>query len=421
MLDIKAILEDPENANRRLKRRHADASFDELIAVAQSRRDTLSRFEQLRHQQKELSSAFGKGADPDQRETARAQLKDLSTQVKELDHKTKELTSKLEELLLDFPNLVNDSVPDGQNEDDNRLVRSWGEPRPSVGLSTHQDIGERCGILDFEAASRVSGSRFALYRGLGARLERSLWSFMLNLHTEEHGYQELLPPFLVTRQSMTGTGQLPKFEEDAFRAESDDLFLIPTAEVPVTNVHRGQILDPEDVPTSYAAFSACFRREAGSYGRDTQGLTRLHQFQKVELVKFVAPENSEDAHEELTSHAEKVLQVLGLPYRVMELCAGDIGFSAQKCYDLEVWLPGQNCWREISSCSNFGDFQARRANIRYRPEEGAKPRFVHTINGSGLAVGRTIMALLEHYQRPDGGVDLPRCLWPYMGAQSIEP
>ena len=421
MLDIKAILEDPESANRRLKRRQSDASFDELIELANRRRDTLSQFEQLRHQQKELSSAFGKGGDPEQRDTARAQLKELSAQVKGLDQETKELSTQLEDLLLQFPNLVHDDIPDGRDESDNRLVRSWGDPRPSVGLSTHQELGEQLNILDFEAAARVSGSRFALYRGLGARLERSLWNFMLNLHTEEHGYQELLPPFLVTRQSMTGTGQLPKFEEDSFRAESDDLFLIPTAEVPVTNVHRGQIMDVENLPTSYAAFSACFRREAGSYGRDTQGLTRLHQFQKVELVKFVAPETSEAAHEELTGHAEKVLQLLGLPYRVMELCTGDIGFSAQRCYDLEVWLPGQNCWREISSCSNFGDFQARRANIRYRPEEGAKPRFVHTINGSGLAVGRTIMALLEHYQRPDGGIDLPRCLWPYMGVQSIEP
>ena len=421
MLDLKAILNDPDTANRRLKRRQPDSSFDDLVGLANRRRETLSQFETLRHQQKELSAAFGKGSDPDARDQARAQLKELSARVKGLEQQTKDHTAELEEMLLDFPNLVDDNVPDGRTEDDNRLVRSWGDPRPSIGTKTHQDLGESLGILDFEAASRVSGSRFALYRGLGARLERSLWNFMLNLHTEEHGYQELLPPFLVTRQSMTGTGQLPKFEEDAFRAESADLFLIPTAEVPVTNIYRGQILDMSQVPASYAAFSACFRREAGSYGRDTQGLTRLHQFQKVELVKFVEPETSEQAHQELTGHAEKVLQLLGLPYRVMELCAGDIGFSAQRCYDLEVWLPGQNCWREISSCSNFGDFQARRANIRYRPEDGAKPRYVHTLNGSGLAVGRTIMALLEHYQREDGGVDLPRCLWPYMGVQSIEP
>jgi seryl-tRNA synthetase len=421
MLDIKAILDDPASADRRVKRRHSDASFDELIALAQKRRDTLSRFEQLRHQQKELSSAFGKGSDPEAKETARLQLRELSAKVKELDHQTKDLATQLEGMLLECPNLVDDRVPDGRTEDDNRLARAWGEPLSSEGMATHQELGERLGILDFEGAARVSGSRFALYRGLGARLERSLWSFMLNLHTEEHGYHELLPPFLVTRQSMTGTGQLPKFEEDAFRAESDDLFLIPTAEVPVTNVHRGQIMDASDLPTSYAAFSACFRREAGSYGRDTQGLTRLHQFQKVELVKFVTPESSDEAHEALTGHAEKVLKLLGLPYRVMELCAGDIGFSAKRCYDLEVWLPGQDCWREISSCSNFGDFQARRANIRYRPEDGGKLRFVHTINGSGLAVGRTIMALLEHYQRPDGGVDLPECLWSYMGVKSIEP
>jgi seryl-tRNA synthetase len=424
MHNLKDILADPMEADRRVKRRAPDASFDEVLALAEERRKSISEHDELRAKQKSLSAtAFGrKDMASDEQAAARAELKTLSQRVKELDSRAKACDLEVQERLLHIPNLVDDCVPDGYTEESNVVVRSWGEPREmAFEAKTHDKLGVDLGILDFEAASRLSGARFALYRGLGARLERALWNFMLDLHVQEHGYEEVLTPFLVNRDSMTGTGQLPKFQEDAFHVESDDLFLIPTAEVPVTNIHRGAILSVEDLPIKYVAFSACFRREAGSYGKDTHGLTRLHQFQKVELVQFTTPEESSDRHEALTGQAEVVLQRLGLPYRVSELCAGDIGFSAARCYDLEVWLPGQNHWREISSCSNFRDFQARRAGIRYRPEAGAKPRFVHTLNGSGLAVGRTIMAILEHYQREDGGIDLPGVLWPYMGTKSIEP
>ena len=280
-------------------------------------------------------------------------------------------------------------------------------------------LGEKLGILDFEAAARLSGSGFALYRGLGARLERSLQSFMLDLHTEQHGYTEVLTPFIVRRDAMMGTGQLPKFGDDAYRIEPDDLFLIPTAEVPVTNMWREQILDASQVPARFCAFSPCFRREAGSYGRDVKGLTRVHQFQKVELVHFATPEGSQEAHEQLVSHAENVLKALGLAYRVVDLCGGDLGFGASRCYDIEVWLPVQKRWREISSCSNFLDFQARRADIRYRPGPGEKPRYVHTLNGSGLAIGRTVMAILEVYQNADGTVTVPEALRPYMRTDVI--
>ena len=423
MLDLKRILADPADANRRLQARNPEASFDEVVSLANARREAIQAYDQKRTQQKTLSAAFGRGGgDPEEMAAKRAELKVLSAEVKALDAKSRELEAAVQAELLLFPNFLDDRVPEGRSDADNKLVRSWGEVTPpAFEARTHHDLGAALGILDFESAGKVSGARFAIYRGLGARMERALWNFMLDLHTREHGYEEILPPFLVRREAMIGTSQLPKFEEDAFLCTADDLFLIPTAEVPVTNMHRQEVLSADALPLKYCAFTACFRREAGSYGRDTAGLTRLHQFQKVELVQFATPENSEAAHEALTGHAEKVLQLLGLPYRVMELCSGDVGFGAARCYDLEVWLSGQSCWREISSCSNFHDFQARRAGIRYRPEAGAKPRFVHTLNGSGLAVGRTIMAIMEHYQREDGGIDLPEALWPYMGVKSIEP
>ena len=427
MHDIKKILADVAAANAALARRGGGQSFDAVAALAQERRAATREFNDLRAKQKELSKAFGKrrgGDDAGQTDaaTARAQLKELSGQVKALEARMKELDEAVDRALLELPNLPAPQVPDGQSEADNPVVRTWGTPRAlDFEPLEHQVLGERLGILDFPAAARVSGAGFAVMKGAGARLERALAAFMLDLHTERAGYEEVLPPLLVTREAMTGTGQLPKFEDDAF-ATTDDLFLIPTAEVPVTNLHRGQLLDEADLPVRYAAYSSCFRREKGSYGRETKGLTRLHQFQKVELVKLTTPERSEAEHEALTRDAEAVLQALGLPYRVVELCAADLGFSARRCYDLEVWLAGQKMWREISSCSNFGDFQARRAGLRYRPAgPKAKPRYVHTINGSGLAVGRTVMALLEYYQRPDGGVDLPEALWPYMGRKSIEP
>ncbi|MDP2689539.1 MAG: serine--tRNA ligase, partial [Deltaproteobacteria bacterium] len=301
-------------------------------------------------------------------------------------------------------------------ETENLVVRTWGEPRefPFNPLE-HTEIGERLGIIDFERAGKLSGARFSLLKGAGARLERALINFMLDLHTARHGYTEVLPPFMVKREGFVGTGQLPKFEEDLFKIEGWEHFLVPTAEVPVTNIHREEILDEEALPIRYTAYTPCFRKEAGSYGKDVKGLIRLHQFNKVELVKFSSPDTSYDELEKLTNNAEEVLKKLDLPYRVVTLCTGDMGFSSAKTYDIEVWLPGQGKYREISSCSNFEDFQARRANIRYRPKEGGKPRFVHTLNGSGLAVGRTLVAILENYQNGDGSVTVPEALRPYMG------
>ena len=318
--------------------------------------------------------------------------------------------------LLTVPNLPAADVPVGRSEEDNVVVRTWGEPQsyPFVP-KPHWEIGEALGILDFERGAKLTGARFTLYRGAGARLERALINFMLDLHTEKHNYVEMLPPFMVNRESMTGTGQLPKFEDDLFRIEGMDYFLIPTAEVPVTNIHRGEILKGADLPVCYTAYTPCFRKEAGSYGKDTRGLIRQHQFNKVELVKFVRPADSYNELEKLVADAEEVLQLLELPYRTMKLCTGDIGFSAAMTYDLEVWLPGQNTYREISSCSNFEDFQARRASIRFREDEKSKPEFVHTLNGSGLAVGRTLVAILENYQQEDGTVMIPSALRPYMG------
>lgn len=421
MLDIKRITADPEAAEAALQRRGSHLSISHLIELAEERRAAVTRFNDLRHEQKTLSSGFSdKSLSPEARAELRGRMGALSGEVKALETRTKELDRSLEQALLELPNIPDPAAPDGGGEDDNVQVRIWGDkPTYDFELKEHDVLGEALGILDFEASRKISGARFWLYRGLGARLERALAAFMLDLHTDQHGYEEVLTPFLVNRDSMIGTGQLPKFEEEAFRAEADDLFLIPTAEVPVTNIHREEILEVDRVPIRYAAYSACFRREAGSYGRDTRGLTRVHQFQKVELVQFTTPEDSEAAHQALTGHAEAVLQALGLHYRVMDLCTGDMSFGAQRCYDLEVWLPGQSRWREISSCSNFGDYQARRAGIRYRPEKGAKPRYVHTLNGSALAIGRTVMALMEHYQQADGTIAVPEVLQPYMRVQQI--
>ena len=421
MHDVKGLLADPKAAEAALRRRGPTLSFEPIFALAEERRSAVTRFNELRHHQKTVSRAFAdKALAQEERARLLAEMQAVSAEVKALEARQKELDQALDDSLLLYPNLPADAAPTGSTESDNVVVRTWGEP-PTLDFEPieHDVLGERLGILDFEASRKISGARFWLYRGLGARLERALASFMLDLHTEQHGYEEMLPPFLVNRDSMVGTGQLPKFEEDAFKTADDDLYLIPTAEVPVTNVHRDEILDPGTLPLSYAAYSSCFRREAGSYGRDTRGLTRVHQFQKVELVHFVEPEAADATHEALVGHAEAVLQKLGLPYRVVDLCTGDLGFSARRCYDLEVWLAGQKTWREISSCSDFGDFQARRASIRYRPAPKAKPRFVHTLNGSGLAIGRTVMALLEHYQQADGSVVIPEVLRPYMKADVI--
>jgi seryl-tRNA synthetase len=318
--------------------------------------------------------------------------------------------------MLNIPNVPQADVPVGEGAQDNKEIRRWGEPRQfDFQPKNHWDIGEELEILDFNRAAKIAGARFALYRGQGAQLERALINFMLDLHTRERGYQEMLPPFLVNRESMTGTGQLPKFEEDLFRIVHPDFFLIPTAEVPLTNIHREEILEKEDLPIRYVAYTPCFRREAGSHGQDVRGLIRQHQFNKVELVKFTEPHKSREELETLVQDAEEVLRRLGLSYRVVELCTGDLGFAAAKTYDLEVWLPGQQTFREISSCSNFEDFQARRMAIRYRPEKKGKPVFVHTLNGSGLAIGRTLVAVLENYQQKDGSVIVPEALRPYLG------
>jgi seryl-tRNA synthetase len=350
-------------------------------------------------------------------------MRQVSGKIKELDEELRRFDGVMEQFLLRLPNIPDPAVPSGEDEADNMEVRSWGEP-PQFPFSPrpHWEIGEMLGIIDFPRAGKITGSRFALYCGDGARLERALINFMLDLHTGEHGYREIFPPFLVNSGSMTGTGQLPKFAEDAFKVEGADYYLIPTAEVPVTNLHRDEILDAADLPLRYVAYSACFRSEAGAHGRDTRGLIRNHQFNKVELVKFALPENSNDELESLTRDAERVLQLLGLPYRVMLMCSGDLGFAAAKKYDLEVWLPSAGTYREISSCSNFTDFQARRAGIRYRPAPGQKAQFVHTLNGSGVAVGRTVAAILENFQQGDGSVLLPEVLRPYFnGRDRITP
>lgn len=419
MLDLRYILDNPEEATARYRKRDPAATFDRVFELDTERRAVLTQHNELRHAQKELSKGMGSG-DKDAQAALREKLRGMSGEVKELEARLKGIEEALSEVMLTTPNLPQPAVPEGRSEHDNVLLRTWGEPvEHAFDAVDHVTLGERLGILDFEAAARLSGAGFALYRGLGARLERSLQSFMLDLHTDKHGYTEVLTPFIVRREAMVGTGQLPKFGDDAYRIEPDDLFLIPTAEVPVTNMYREQMLDATQVPARFCAFSPCFRREAGSYGKDVKGLTRVHQFQKVELVHFATPEGSQEAHEQLVGHAEAVLKALGLAYRVVDLCGGDLGFGASRCYDIEVWLPVQKRWREISSCSNFLDFQARRAEIRYRPEPGAKPRYVHTLNGSGLAIGRTVMAILETYQNADGTVTVPEALRPYMRVDTI--
>ncbi|MBI5483662.1 MAG: serine--tRNA ligase [Deltaproteobacteria bacterium] len=416
MLDMKYIRENPDEAERGLRTRGGASYLEGFRELDDRRRSLLQTNETLKAERNRVSDEIGRVKDKSLVQDQILQMRAVSQTIKEQDEELKQLEEKLQNFLLTIPNLPHSSTPLGASENDNVVVRSWGEPQElSFKAKPHWDLGEDLGILDFERGAKITGARFTLYRGAGARLERALISFMLDLHTDRHGYQEVLPPFMVNRESMTGTGQLPKFEDDLFKLVDPEFFLIPTAEVPVTNIHRGEILKRSDLPISYAAYTPCFRREAGSYGKDTRGLIRQHQFNKVELVKFVHPSESDAELEKLTGHAEKVLQLLELPYRVMALCSGDIGFSAAKTYDIEVWLPGQSCYREISSCSTFTDFQARRASIRFREDEKAKPEFVHTINGSGLAVGRTLVAVLENYQQEDGSVIVPPALRPYMG------
>jgi seryl-tRNA synthetase len=380
------------------------------------RRELLQESEQLKNRRNTVSQEVatrkrsGENADGLIQE-----MKVVGDRIKELDDEIRILDEELQLVLLSIPNMPHASVPVGASEEDNVEIRRVGEiPVFSYEVKPHWEVAQELGILDFEAAAKVTGSRFVFYKGLGARLERALMNFMMDLHSDEHGYQEMLPPYIVNRDSLTGTGQLPKFAEDVFKLEGTEYFLIPTAEVPVTNYHREDILSLEQLPVNFVAFSACFRSEAGSAGRDTRGLIRQHQFNKVELVKLVKPEDSYEELEKLTQHAERVLQLLELPYRVLSLCTADLGFTSAKTYDLEVWLPSGGSYREISSCSNFEDFQARRANIRFRRDVKAKPEFVHTLNGSGLAIGRTVAAILENYQQADGTVVIPEVLVPYM-------
>ena len=422
MLDIKRIRKDPEALVEAMrKRRNKGADVTELLACDAKRRELLGKVEAMKAERNAVSSEIPKLKKAGEDVTEKlAAMKTLADEIKALDAEVNELDAKLEELLLAVPNIPHESVPEGADDKENVEVRRWSTPRDfGFEPKAHWDIGEDLGILDFASAGKITGARFTVYRGLGARLERAIISYFLDVHTE-NGYTEILPPYMVNRASMTGTGQLPKFEEDAFKVANTDYFLIPTAEVPVTNLHRGDILDGDKLPIKYCAYSACFRSEAGSAGRDTRGLIRQHQFNKVELVKFTTPESSYEELEKLTNDAEKVLQGLGLPYRVVCLSTGDLGFSSAKTYDIEVWMPSYGRYVEISSCSDFEDFQARRAQIRFRRDRNSKPELVHTLNGSGVAIGRTVAAILENYQNEDGSVTVPEALRPYMRCDVIK-
>ena len=402
---------------KRIGTRGTKVDWEEFAAVDLERREALAKWERMKEKKNQLSGEIGKLKKSGRDATSLMQeVEQLSQAIREGEGPLAEIEKRFERVMLWIPNLPHPSVPLGTGAEGNREVRRWGEiPKFDFSPKNHWEIGEELGILDFARAAKIAASRFALYYGQGALLERALINFMLDLHTRERGYQEVIPPILVNRETMTGTGQLPKFEEDLFRTADPDLFLVPTAEVPLTNIHREEVLSQKDLPIRYVAYTPCFRREAGSYGQDVRGLIRLHQFNKVELVKLTQPGNSYEELEKMVADAEEVLQRLKLPYRVVELCTGDLGFASAKTYDLEVWLPGQGTYREISSCSNCEDFQARRAQIRYRQEKKGKPVFVHTLNGSGLAVGRTVVAVLENYQQKDGSVVVPEVLRPYMG------
>ncbi len=421
MLEIKFVTQNLDKVEQALQNRGADADLNALAEADRQRKDVLGEIEQLRHQRNVVSEKIAalKKQGEDASEMV-GQMRNVGERIKALDKQLSEHETQVRDILMAIPNIPHASVPVGRDENDNQLVKTWAQP-PEFDFDPkpHWDIGEDLGILDLGRAAQITGARFPLLLGQGALLERALINFMLNLHTTEHGYTEVLPPYMVNRQTMTNTGQLPKFEEDLFKLDNWDYFLIPTAEVPVTNIHQGEKIPEENLPIHYTAFTPCFRSEAGSYGKDTRGLIRQHQFNKVELVKFTAPEKSYDALEQLLGHAETVLQKLELPYRVVTLCTGDLGFSAAKTYDIEVWMPAQGVYREISSCSNFEDFQARRADIRFKRKGVKGTQLVHTLNGSGLAVGRTLAALLENNQQADGSVIIPEALRPYMGGKDV--
>lgn len=421
MLDIKFIRKNLDEVRKALESRGMTAALDRFVEHDERYRDLLRGAEELKHQRnlasEEIATLKSQGIDP----TAKfSELRKLSDEIKELDSRLRQEESEIQTVLLDIPNIPDKSVPIGSDPSDNVEVRRWGKPKDfQFEPKSHWEIGESLDIIDFARAAKIAQSRFNVLKGMGAKLERALVNFMLDLHTNEFGYTEIFPPILVNSESMTGTGQLPKFEYDAFHCEVDDLYLVPTAEVPLTNLYRDEILDAKSLPMNLTAYTPCFRREAGSYGRDTRGLIRQHQFNKVELVKFSKPEESYEELELLLENAEEVLKQLEIPYRVVVLCTGDLGFSAAKTYDLEAWLPSYGEYKEISSCSNFGDFQARRINVKYRPDPKSKPRLIHTLNGSGLAIGRTMAAILENYQRSDGKVDIPQALQAYTGFSEI--
>lgn len=432
MIDIKALEKNEHNVfmeknfvegyRDSLKNRGVDPEVvQQLLDLNKERKALLTEMESAKAKQNKVSGEIAKlkrsGGDASE---LLKEMQGLSDEVKKMQERATEADAKVREMLLTLPNFLHRTTPIGQSAEENKIVRTHGAPTQySFTVQDHADIGERLGIIDFERAGKVSGARFAFLKGAAARLERALIQFMMDVHSKDHGYEEMIPPFIVNSNSMMGTGQFPKFKNDVFWISNPEYYLIPTAEVPVTNYFANEILDANILPKSYVAYSPCFRSEAGSYGKDTKGLIRQHQFNKVELVKFTRPEESEVEHEKLTAHAEEILKRLGLPFRTMALCSGDIGFGAMKCYDIEVWLPGQQAYREISSCSNFGDFQARRANIRFKEGPKEKPQFVHTLNGSGLAVGRTLIAILENYQKEDGSVDVPEALQPYVGHKTI--
>jgi seryl-tRNA synthetase len=425
VLDLKQIRENPEFVQERLNRRSGSYDIQPILELDQQQRELEKSRSQLQARSNEIGKLVGQkiksGSDPKGAEiqALRDEGNELKTKLSELEPQEKELKAQIEALLLALPNLPSDSTPVGKDETENVEVRRWGdEYKPKANVLPHWEIGEKLGILNTERATKVAQTRFVLLIGAGAALERALIQFMLDRQTQA-GYLEILPPFLINSQSLTATGQLPKFAEESFQCKDDDLWLAPTAEVPVTNLYRDEILAAEQLPIHHCAYTPCFRREAGSYGRDTRGLIRLHQFNKVELVKLVHPDTSEQEHQALVQNAEAILQALKLPYRTIELCTGDLGFGAAKCYDLEVWLPSSGTYREISSCSNFGDFQARRGNIRFKAAGQKGTQFVHTLNGSGLAVGRTMAAILENYQQPDGTVRLPEVLQPYLGREVL--
>lgn len=421
MLEIKLIRENPDKINELLKRRNPALSIDEVLVIDEERRKIQTKADELRAKRKAESQKIGQmkknGENTDE---IQEDVRVLGDEIKDLEGKQTELDEKQRDILLHIPNIPDETTPIGASDADNVEVYKWGEPRKfDFEFKAHWDLCEEKNLVDFERGVKLSQSRFTLYRGKGSKLERAIINFFLDYHTEQQGYEEILPPFMANSATMTGTGQLPKFAEDMYKCENEDLYLIPTAEVPVTNIYSGEILSEDDLPKYMTAYTPCFRREAGSAGKDTRGLIRVHQFNKVELVKLCTPESSKDEHEKLTEDAEKMLQLLELPYRREALSTGDIGFSANKCWDLEVWMPSYNAYKEISSCSNYGDYQARRANIRYKEKATGKTRFVHTINGSGLAVGRTFAAIVENYQQADGTIIIPEVLRKYTGFDKI--